>query len=64
MVLLAILFPTLYFLFSGQILKGIVCFILQITILGWLPASLWALVDYFQRKEDARTERMIREMRR
>jgi TM2 domain-containing membrane protein YozV len=41
--LLAILIPWLSFIINGKILRGIVCFILQITIIGWIPAAIWAV---------------------
>lgn len=40
--LLAIIFPWISFLVRGHIFRGILCLILQITILGWIPAALWA----------------------
>ena len=40
--LLAIIFPWLSFLVRGHILRGILCLILQMTILGWIPAAMWA----------------------
>ena len=40
--LLAIIFPWLSFLIRGHMLRGILCLILQMTILGWIPAALWA----------------------
>jgi len=45
MILLAVLFPWLSFLFRGKILKGIICLFLQITLIGWLPAAIWAVAD-------------------
>lgn len=46
MLLLAIIFPSLYFLFSGQLLKFLVCVILQATVIGWFPAAIWAVLDH------------------
>jgi len=45
MILLAVLFPWLSFLLRGKILHGIICLILQITLIGWLPAAIWAVAD-------------------
>lgn len=41
--LLAIFLPWLSFFFIGRPLAGIICLILQITLIGWLPAALWAV---------------------
>jgi hypothetical protein len=30
----------------------VICFILQITLIGWLPASLWAIYSLSQYKTD------------
>ena len=42
MILIAILIPWLSFFLRGKILAGFICLILQITLIGWLPAALWA----------------------
>ena len=43
--LIAILLPWIAFFTMGKIFQGILCLILQITIIGWLPATIWALVS-------------------
>lgn len=43
MTLIAILFPSLSFLLRGKIVSAIVCVILQITFIGWIPAAIWAV---------------------
>ncbi len=45
MILISILIPWLSFLIRGKILNGLLCLILQITIIGWIPALIWALVS-------------------
>jgi hypothetical protein len=45
MILLAILLPWLSFLVRGKIFAGILCLILQCTIIGWLPAAIWAVMS-------------------
>ncbi|MEO5595293.1 MAG: YqaE/Pmp3 family membrane protein [Chitinophagaceae bacterium] len=42
MTLIAILLPWLSFILRGRILTGILCLLLQITIVGWIPAAAWA----------------------
>ncbi len=41
--LLAIFLPFLVFFTIGRPLAGIVCLILQFTLIGWIPAALWAV---------------------
>lgn len=64
MTLLAIFLPWLSFLLRGRIIRGIVCLVLQCTIIGWIPASIWAIMDLQNRRAERRTDRIIREMRR
>ena len=45
MILIAVLFPWLSFMLRGKIFVGIICLILQITLIGWLPASIWAVAS-------------------
>ena len=54
MILLAVLFPWLSFLFRGKILQGIICLILQITLIGWLPAAIWAVADLLDERASRR----------
>jgi len=64
MTLLAVLLPWLSFLFRGKILSGILCLILQITLIGWLPAAIWAVVSLQNARADRRNRELIRAMRR
>jgi len=41
--LIALLLPWLAFFTMGRPISGILCLILQITLIGWLPAAIWAL---------------------
>ncbi len=43
MIIVAILLPWLAFILRGKILEGIICLILQVTLIGWLPAAIWAV---------------------
>ncbi|KMQ65640.1 iduronate sulfatase [Chryseobacterium angstadtii] len=58
--LLAILLPFLSFMVRGKILTGIVCLILQITVIGWLPAAIWAALSLNNARADRRNEKLIR----
>ena len=41
--LIALLLPWLLFFTIGRPIAGIICLILQITLLGWIPAAIWAV---------------------
>jgi len=60
MTLIAILLPWLSFFLRGKIFTGIICLILQITILGWIPAAVWAVVSLNNARADRRTEKIVR----
>ncbi len=44
MILICFLAPWLAMFMRGKILQGILCIILHITIIGWIPATIWALI--------------------
>lgn len=50
--LLAIFLPFLAFFTIGRPIAGIICLLLQITLIGWLPAALWAVYALSQYKTD------------
>ncbi len=43
-VIMAIFLPWLMFFSIDRMGAGVVCIILQLTLIGWLPATLWALL--------------------
>jgi uncharacterized membrane protein YqaE (UPF0057 family) len=50
--IIAILLPFLLFFTIGRPLAGIICLILQITVIGWLPAAIWAVYALSQYNTD------------
>ena len=50
--LLAIFLPFVVFFTIGRPVAGIVCLILQITLIGWIPAAIWAVYSLGQFKTD------------
>lgn len=50
--ILAILLPWLQFFTIGRPVAGIVCLLLQISIIGWLPAAIWSAYALSQYKTD------------
>ncbi len=61
--LLAILLPFLSFIFRGKILTGIICLILQMTILGWIPAAIWASLSLSNARAEKRNRKLIKAIR-
>ncbi len=61
--LLAIVLPPLGMLMCGKPVEALICFILQITLFGWIPAAIWAVLTVSSYQADKRNERLIREMR-
>ncbi|WP_312390534.1 YqaE/Pmp3 family membrane protein [Chryseobacterium sp.] len=61
--LLAILLPFLSFIVRGKIFTGILCLILQITLIGWVPAAIWAALSLNNERAEKRNKQLIRAMR-
>lgn len=49
---LALVLPGIMFFTIGRIFAGIVCVILQITGVGWIVATIWAVYALSQYKTD------------
>ena len=58
MILVAILIPWLSFFLRGKILQGFLCLILQISLIGWLPAVIWAIISRNNEKNDDKLKKM------
>jgi uncharacterized membrane protein YqaE (UPF0057 family) len=58
--LLAIFLPFVVFFTMGKIFQGVLCLILQLTLFGWIPATIWALVSVSNYHADKRVDRAIR----
>lgn len=52
--LLAIFLPFAAFFTIGRPLAGFICLFLQITVIGWLPAALWAVFALSQYTTDVK----------
>lgn len=57
--LLAIILPWFQFFTIGRPFAGIICLILQITIIGWIPAAIWSVYALSQYKTDQKIERAL-----
>jgi uncharacterized membrane protein YqaE (UPF0057 family) len=50
--IIAFLLPWLTFFTIGRPLAGFLCLVLQITLIGWIPATIWAVYALSQYKTD------------
>lgn len=58
--ILAILLPWLHFFTIGRPFAGIWCLLLQITIIGWLPAAIWSVYSLSLYTTDKKIEKALR----
>lgn len=56
---IAIFLPWLTFFTIGRPIAGLICLFLQITIIGWLPATIWAVYALSQYKTDRKIARAM-----
>ena len=57
--ILAILIPWLNFFTIGKPFQGIFCLILQITLIGWLPAAIWSVYVLSQYNTDKKIKKAL-----
>jgi len=58
---IAIFLPWLSFFFIGKPIAGIFCLILQLTLIGWIPAAIWAVYSLSQWKTDQKIKQALSE---
>ena len=59
--ILALFLPFLAVMLKGRVLVGIVLLVLQVTLIGWLPAAIWAVYALGQYKTDKKIEKALAE---
>ena len=57
--LLALLLPFSVFFTIGRPISGLLCLILQITVIGWIPAAIWAVYALNQYKTDEKIRQAL-----
>ena len=57
--LIALIFPWLMFFTIGRPIAGLICLVLQITIIGWVPAAIWAVYALSQYKTDQKIKKAL-----
>ena len=55
--IIALILPWLVFFTIGRPIAGIFCLILQVTLIGWLPAAIWAVYALSQYKTDQKIKK-------
>jgi len=63
---LALFLPWLTFFTMGKWIQGFLCLILQITLIGWLPATIWSFIsisNFNQKRENDRIIEVIKATR-
>ncbi|GAN70647.1 YqaE/Pmp3 family membrane protein [Acetobacter syzygii] len=56
--ILALLVPWLQFFTIGRPVAGIVCLVLQVTLIGWIPAAIWSVYALSQYTTDQKIARI------
>jgi uncharacterized membrane protein YqaE (UPF0057 family) len=59
--LIAIFLPWLSFFFIGRPFAGVVCLLLQLTLIGWIPAALWAVYALSQWRTDQKIQAALKD---
>jgi uncharacterized membrane protein YqaE (UPF0057 family) len=54
--LMAIFLPWLQFFTIGRPIAGVICLLLQLTLVGWIPAAIWSVFALGQYKTDKKIE--------
>ena len=54
--LISLILPWLTFFTIGRPVAGIICLFLQITLIGWIPATIWAVYALSQYNTDKKIE--------
>jgi hypothetical protein len=57
--LLAIILPWFQFFTIGRPIAGIICLILQLTVIGWVPAAIWSVYALSQYNTDKKISRAM-----
>ena len=60
---LAIFIPWLQFFTIGRPISGFFCLFLQITLIGWIPASIWSVYALSQYSTDKKIQKAINKIK-
>lgn len=59
--IIAILLPFLVFFTINRPVQGLFCLLLQITLIGWIPAAIWAVYALSQYNTDKKIAALRRD---
>lgn len=57
--IIAFFLPWLTFFTIGRPFAGVICLILQVTVIGWLPAAIWAVYALSQYNTDQKIRQAL-----
>jgi uncharacterized membrane protein YqaE (UPF0057 family) len=57
--IISLFLPWLTFFTIGRPIAGVICLILQLTLIGWIPATIWAVYALSQYKTDKKIEQAL-----
>ena len=63
MIAIAVLVPWLALFMRGRVFQGIICLILQISLIGWIPAAVWALMVVNNDNQERRHQELVASLR-
>lgn len=61
--LLAVILPPLAFFAAGKPFQGILSIVLMLTVIGWVPAAIWAILVVNGANADKRHREMLEAVR-
>ncbi|OAM26997.1 MULTISPECIES: YqaE/Pmp3 family membrane protein [Eikenella] len=59
--ILALLLPWVQFFTIGKPISGVICLLLQLTLIGWIPAAIWSVYALSQYKTDQKIRRALQD---
>ena len=57
--IISLILPWLTFFTIGRPIAGVICLILQLTLVGWIPATIWAVYALSQYKTDEKIKNAL-----
>lgn len=57
--IISMFFPWLTFFTVGRPFAGVICLLLQITLISWIPATIWAVYALSQYKTDQKIQQAL-----
>jgi uncharacterized membrane protein YqaE (UPF0057 family) len=60
MIAVAILLPWLAVLLGRHPFKAAVCLVLQLSVVGWIPAAIWAVTVVNEDRREKQYQQMLR----